>query len=38
MKTATWNVHTLYRAGAMNGLVKEMNKYKVDTCMYSARN
>jgi exonuclease III len=32
MKIATWNVCTLYRAGAMNELVKEMDKYKVDIC------
>jgi exonuclease III len=32
MRIATWNVCTLYRAGAMNELVKEMDKYKVDMC------
>jgi hypothetical protein len=32
MSIAIWNVRTLYRAGAMNGLVKEMDEYKVDTC------
>jgi hypothetical protein len=30
MRIATWNVHTLYRVGAMNELVKEMGKYKID--------
>ena len=29
---ATWDVHTLYRAGAMNELLKEMDKYKADLC------
>jgi hypothetical protein len=36
MWTATWNVGTLYGEGAMNELVKEMDKYKIDIC--SARN
>jgi hypothetical protein len=27
MRTATWNDHTLHRAGAMNEWVKEMDKY-----------
>jgi len=32
MRIATWNVHILYEAGAMNELEKEMDKYKIDTC------
>ena len=32
MWIATWNARTLYRAGAMNELVKEMDEYKVDVC------
>jgi exonuclease III len=32
MRIATWNVHILYEAGAMNELVKEMDKYKIDIC------
>jgi mRNA deadenylase 3'-5' endonuclease subunit Ccr4 len=31
-RTATCNVRTTYRAGAMNDLLKEMDKYKVDIC------
>jgi hypothetical protein len=27
MWIATWNVRTLYRAGAMDELIKEMDKY-----------
>jgi hypothetical protein len=38
MRTATWNVHTLYRAGAMNELTKEMDTYKIDICRCCARN
>ena len=30
MRIANWNLWTLYRAGVMNELVKEMGKYKVD--------
>ena len=30
MRIETWNVYTLYRAGAVNELVKEMDKYKID--------
>jgi hypothetical protein len=29
MRIATWNVRTLYRAGAMNELVQAMGKYAV---------
>jgi exonuclease III len=32
MRIATWNVRTLYRAGAMREMVKEMDKYKIDIC------
>ena len=32
MEVATWNVCTLYRAGVMNELVEEMDKYNVDIC------
>jgi exonuclease III len=32
MRIATWNVGKLYRPGAMNELVKEMDKYEVDIC------
>jgi exonuclease III len=32
MRTATWNVRPLYTAGAVNELVKEINKYKADVC------
>jgi exonuclease III len=32
MRIATWNVRTLYRAGAMREMGKEMNKYKIDIC------
>ena len=32
MRIATWNVCRLYRPGAMNELVKEMDKYEVDIC------
>jgi hypothetical protein len=27
----TWNLSTLYRAGAMTELIKGMDKYKIDT-------
>ena len=30
MRVATWNVRILYRAGAMNELVEEMDKYKTE--------
>jgi exonuclease III len=33
MRIATWNVRPLYTAGAMNGLVKETDKYKSDICV-----
>jgi hypothetical protein len=33
MRIATWNVCTLHRAGAVNELVKKMDKYKVYMCM-----
>ena len=29
-RIATWNINTLYRSGALNELVKEMEKYKID--------
>jgi exonuclease III len=32
MRIAIWNVRILYRAGAMNEFVKEMDEYKVDIC------
>jgi len=32
MRIANWNVHALYRVGALNELVKEMGKYKIDIC------
>jgi hypothetical protein len=32
MRIAAWNVCRLYRAGAVNELVKEMVKYKVYNC------
>jgi hypothetical protein len=28
----TWNLSTLYRAGAMNELIKGVDKYKIDIC------
>jgi hypothetical protein len=34
MRIATWNVHKLYRAGAINELGEEMDMYKIDVCMY----
>jgi hypothetical protein len=34
MRIATWNVHTLHRAGAMNELVKEMDKCEVYIYIY----
>ena len=34
MIIATWNVPALYRVGAMNKLVKEMDKYKKYIYMY----
>ena len=33
MRIATWNVRTLYRALAMNELVKEMEKYSIGICV-----
>jgi len=30
MRIATWNVRILYRAGAMNELVKEVVKHKIE--------
>ena len=32
MRISTWKVGTLYGAGAMNELVQEMDKYKLDIC------
>jgi hypothetical protein len=32
MRKAACNVRTLYSEGAMNELVKEMGKYRVDIC------
>jgi len=32
MRIGSCNVCTLYRAGAVNGLVKEMDKCKTDMC------
>jgi exonuclease III len=32
MRIINWNVPTLYRAGAMKELVKEMVIYKIDIC------
>jgi hypothetical protein len=32
MRIVTWNVRILYGAGAMNELVKEMDKYTIDIC------
>jgi hypothetical protein len=32
MWVETWNLRTLYRAGAMNELIKRMDKYKIDIC------
>jgi hypothetical protein len=32
MWTVTWNVGPLYGEGAMNELVKEMDKYKINIC------
>jgi len=32
MRIANWNMCRLYRPGAMNELVKEMDKYEVDIC------
>jgi hypothetical protein len=32
MRIAAWNVCMLYRAGAMNELAKEMQKYEIDLC------
>jgi len=36
MKIMNWNVYTLYRAGAMNGLEKEMGKCKIEICAVQA--
>jgi hypothetical protein len=33
MRIVTWNVCTLYRALAINELVKEMEKYNIDICV-----
>lgn len=38
MRRATWNVRMLYRAGAVNKLVKEMEKYKIDICALQENN
>jgi exonuclease III len=32
MRISTWNVRTLYRAGAMDELAQELEKYKIDIC------
>jgi exonuclease III len=32
IRIAMWNVRTLYRAGAMREMMKEMVKYKIDIC------
>jgi exonuclease III len=32
MRIAAWNIGTLYGAGAMNELVQEMDKCKLDIC------
>jgi hypothetical protein len=32
MRIATWNICRLYRPGAMNELVKEMDKFELDIC------
>jgi exonuclease III len=32
MRIATWNICTLYRAGALNELVTEIVIYKIDMC------
>ena len=32
VRRANWNVHLLNGAGAMNELVKEIGKYKIDIC------
>jgi len=32
MRIETWNVRPLHTAGAVNKLVKEMDKYKADIC------
>jgi exonuclease III len=32
MRIASWNVRTLYTVGAINELVKQMDKYKTDIC------
>jgi hypothetical protein len=29
----TWNAWTLHRAGAINELVKEIDKYRIDICV-----
>jgi hypothetical protein len=33
MRIATWNVGTLYTAGKMNELIKELDKYKIVICV-----
>ena len=30
LKIGTWNIRTLYRAGAVNNLEKEISRYKLD--------
>jgi hypothetical protein len=32
MRIATWKISTLHRAGAMNELVKELNKCQIGIC------
>jgi exonuclease III len=34
MRLVTWNVHTLYRTGAMNEMVKETERYKIEVCAF----
>jgi len=34
MRIENWNLSTLYRAGAMNELIKGMDKYKIDIYEY----
>ena len=33
LNIATWNVRTLYKAGAMNELVQSLKKYNIDKCV-----
>jgi hypothetical protein len=38
MRIVNWNVCALYRAGAMNELEKEMDKYKIEIYALQALN